>query len=327
MTRQEGTRTRVLVVGGWGRCGSTLLDMMLGEIDGFVSAGEVREVWLRGCVEDRPCGCGDAFSRCAFWTQVGKEAYGGWDQLDLETILRVRYRWDRPWGLPALWRGGAARPLRHREVAAYVDALGRLMAAVATVAGAEVVVDSSKLPTHTLLLAQNPSVDLSVVHLVRDSRGVAFSNRKQVVKRVTSGEPTLLPRYGALRSAVRYDVYNAVNGALAARFGDSWSRLRYEDLVADPQVGLGRLAAQAQPGVHHDLGFIDGHRLTVGDNHMVDGNPVRFTRDAMTLVVDDEWRRRLAPGERRTMTAMTWPLLRRYGYVGSGGPTARGPLR
>jgi hypothetical protein len=103
--------------------------------------------------------------------------------------------------------------------------------------------------------------------------------------------------------------------------------LRYEDLVADPQGSLGRLAAQAQRGVHHDLGFLDGHRLTVGDNHMVDGNPVRFTRDAMALVVDDEWRRRLAPGERRATTAMTWPLLRRYGYVGSGAPTARGPMR
>ena len=59
----EGTRTRVLVVGGWGRCGSTLLDMLLGQIDGFVSAGEVRELWLRGCVEDRPCGCGDALQQ------------------------------------------------------------------------------------------------------------------------------------------------------------------------------------------------------------------------------------------------------------------------
>jgi len=317
MTVQGGTRTRVLVVGGWGRCGSTLLDMMLGEVDGFVSAGEVRELWLRGCVEDRPCGCGDAFSRCAFWTQVGKEAFGGWDHLDLETILRVRYRWDRPWGLPVLWRRGASRPVGRGDVGTYVDALGRLMAAVAAVAGADVVVDSSKLPTHTLLLALNPSLDLSVVHLVRDSRGVAFSNRKQVVKRVTSGEPTLLPRYGVLRTAVRYDVYNLVNGALAGHFEGSWSRLRYEDLVADPQDNVGRLADQAHGGVRHDLRFLDGHRMTVGENHMVDGNPVRFTRDTMTLAVDDEWRRRLARGERRTVTALTWPLLRRYGYVGS----------
>jgi hypothetical protein len=325
MTEHERTATRVLVVGGWGRCGSTLLDMMLGEIDGFVSAGEVRELWLRGCVEDRPCGCGDAFSRCTFWSQVGKEAFGGWDQLDLETVLRVRYRWDRPWGLPALWRGNAARPLRRRDVASYVDTLGRLMAAVASVAGAEVVVDSSKLPTHTLLLAQNPSLDLSVVHLVRDSRGVAFSNMKHVVKRVTSGEPTLLPRYSALRSALRYDLYNVVNGALAARFGESWCRLRYEDLVEDPQDSLRRLAARAQGGVRHDLRFLDGNRLTVGDNHMVDGNPVRFTREAMTLAVDDEWRRQLAPRERRTMTALTWPLLRRYGYAGPTAPKAGRP--
>jgi hypothetical protein len=45
----------------------------------------------------------------------------------------------------------------------------------------------------------------------------------------------------------------------------------------------------------------------------VDGNPVRFARE-LTLSVDDEWQRRLSNRDRRTMSALTWPLLRRYGY-------------
>ena len=81
--------------------------------------------------------------------------------------------------------------------------------------GASVIVDSSKIPTHTLLLARSRELDVRMVHLVRDSRGVAYSNQKHVVKRVTTGEPTLLPRYSAVRSGVRYDLYNAANGALA----------------------------------------------------------------------------------------------------------------
>ena len=35
-------RTKVLFIGGYGRSGSTLLDRLLGQIDGFVSVGEVR---------------------------------------------------------------------------------------------------------------------------------------------------------------------------------------------------------------------------------------------------------------------------------------------
>ena len=311
MTTEAVPRTRVLVVGGWGRCGSTMLDMLLGQVDGFVSAGEVRELWLRGCVEDRPCGCGDPFSRCVFWSQVGKEAFGGWDRVDLETILRMRYRWDRPWGLPRLLgppdRGDGT------DLATYTRALARLMTAIATVSGASVVVDSSKIPTHTLLLARSPELDVRMVHLVRDSRGVAFSNQKHVVKTVTAGEPTLLPRYGAVNSGVRYDLYNAANGALRARFGDHWRRLRYEDLVTDPASQLRELARHAGAGVAPDLGFLDGRHVTLGTNHLVDGNPVRFARE-LTLHVDDEWQRFLSDRDRRIMSVLTWPLLRRYAY-------------
>jgi hypothetical protein len=312
MTSQEPPRTRVLVIGGWGRCGSTLLDMMLGQVDGFVSAGEVRELWLRGCVENRPCGCGVAFQECEFWIRVGKEAFGGWDQVDLQTMLRVRYHWDRSWNLPSLLRGGSR--VEDDEVSAYVEALGRLITAIATVSGASVVVDSSKLPTHTLLLSRVDTLDLRVVHLVRDSRGVAFSNQKHVVKTVTKGEPTLLPRYGAVNSGLRYDFYNAVNGLLRRRFGRAWMRVRYEDVVADPATTLRALTAHATGRGDHDLSFLEGHRMHLSANHMVDGNPVRFSRADIALSVDDEWRRRLSARSRRTMTVLTWPLLHRYGY-------------
>lgn len=311
MTTEAVPRTRVLVVGGWGRCGSTLLDMLLGQVDGFVSAGEVRELWLRGCVEDRPCGCGDPFSRCVFWSQVGKEAFGGWDRVDLETILRARYRWDRPWGLPRLL--GPSDRGDGTDLATYTQALARLMTAIATVSGASVIVDSSKIPTHTLLLMRSRELDVRMVHLVRDSRGVAYSNQKHVVKRVTTGEPTLLPRYSAVRSGVRYDLYNAANGALRARLGDRWRRLRYEDLVADPAARLADLARHAGANATPDLSFVDGRHVTLGTNHLVDGNPVRFARE-LSLHVDDEWQQLLSGRDRRIMSVLTWPLLRRYAY-------------
>src|SRR4029079_13210849 len=96
----DGAALRVWAIAGWGRCGSTLLDLMLGQVPGFVSAGEVRELWLRGCRENRPCGCGAPFFDCSFWSAVGRQAFGGWDQVDLERLLRIRYTLDRPWRIP-----------------------------------------------------------------------------------------------------------------------------------------------------------------------------------------------------------------------------------
>ncbi len=308
--RTDGATTRVLVIGGWGRCGSTLLDMMLGQLDGFVSAGEVRELWLRGCVENRPCGCGEPFARCSFWTEVGREAFGGWDRLDLDTVLRVRYRRDRAWRLPRLLLGGDVRG----ELGIYIEAVQRLLRAVGAVAGASVVVDSSKLPTHTMLLERAPELDVRMVHLVRDSRGVAFSNRKHVVKSVTEGRPTTLPRHGPVGSATRYTYYNgAITGAVGRR-NIPTIRLRYEDLIADPAARLLDVAQHASGTTHHDLGFVDAGRAVLRPNHLVDGNPVRFAQGPLELRLDDAWRHELSELDRRAMTVLTYPLLRTYGY-------------
>src|SRR5438105_15565281 len=65
--------TTVLFIGGEGRSGSTLLDRMLGQLPGFFSTGELREVWNRGLIENLDCGCGLSFRSCSFWTAVGDE--------------------------------------------------------------------------------------------------------------------------------------------------------------------------------------------------------------------------------------------------------------
>ena len=69
--------TKVLYIAGSGRSGSTILDNILGELDGFVSAGEVRFLWERGMRDDRTCACGEPFSSCPFWGDVLTRAYGG----------------------------------------------------------------------------------------------------------------------------------------------------------------------------------------------------------------------------------------------------------
>ena len=68
---------KVLYVAGSGRSGSTIVDNILGQLDGVGRVGEVRFLWERGMLEDRTCGCGAAFSACPFWRAVLERAFGG----------------------------------------------------------------------------------------------------------------------------------------------------------------------------------------------------------------------------------------------------------
>jgi hypothetical protein len=317
----SGGGPTVLYIGGWGRSGSTLVDRSLGQVTGVVAVGELREIWQRGCVENRPCGCGQAFADCPFWTEVGRAAFGGWGELDLPSVLRLRYDLDRGWNTPRLLirRRSLERDPRVRE---YARILGSLYGAIGDVAGATVVVDSGKLPSHALLASAVPGLDVRVVHLVRDSRGVAFSWQKQMRNPTGAGADDLMEQYGPLSSAARYLFYNELTTLAAS--GVPSLRVRYEDFVADPRPALQRILRHA--GVQDaDLGFVGGTELLLQPNHSVDGNPMRFSVGATRLRVDDEWTRAMSPADRTWVTALTFPLLLAYGYPLRG--AARQPAR
>ncbi len=318
-------RARVLFIGGWGRSGSTLLDRVLGHVPGVVSLGEVREIWVRGVIEDRPCGCDRPFSECPFWTEVGDRAWGGWRSFDVDEAVRLQRALDKPWVVPFLVPATPPPPVRDAATA-YRALLDRLYHAIAETAGPNLraLVDSTKIPSQAYLLRGVPSVDLRVLHLVRDSRGVAYSWRKLVEKKVSAGDPAYLPRYGVAGSAARWLIYNAQTTALA-RLGVPYGFLRYEDLIADPRGQVQRVLALA--GVvptAQELSFLGDDAVELVASHTVEGNPMRFTFGRSTLRVDDEWRAAMPSRDRAALTALTLPGLVRYGY-GVHGRDPAGP--
>ncbi|MEO8477317.1 MAG: sulfotransferase [Actinomycetota bacterium] len=302
--------TRVAYVGGWGRSGSTLLDRILGRVEGFVSVGELRMIWRRGLVGNATCGCGSAFRDCPFWIEVGDRAFGGWDQVDVDDVMRLRNSLDRGWStlvlaspvLPGSWRARLAR---------YESYLAPLYSSIADVAGASVVVDSSKLPSHAFILRRMDGVDPRVIHLVRDPRGVAYSWQKDVVKDPNTGEKMIV--YRPWSAAARYDLYNAMTSFLRTA-GVPYLRVRYEDLVAEPEATVRRIVTHVRPEDPLDLSFIDGGNVAMGVDHTVGGNPMRFSQGAMQIRRDESWRTELPAGDRRWVSALTAPWRARYGY-------------
>ena len=307
---------KVLYIGGCGRSGSTLLDRMLGQVPGVCSLGEFTHLW-RGLLHNAECGCGAAIRDCPFWRAVGERAFGGWETVDVAEMLHLqravqRQRYVPFMMVPALW------PTYREKLERYARVLGELYRGVQEASGAALIVDSTKHYSGAFLLGRVAGLDLQVVHLVRDSRGVAFSWSKTVARPEAAHRGAPMNRYSPGRSSCRWLGYNAGFEVLD-RLGVPSTFVRYEDLVRSPRIELERILERA--GVQPDgeaCSFIEGPEMSLRPNHTVAGNPMRFRVGNIRLRVDDEWKSKFPPRHRRLVSVLTQPLLVRYGYAGEG---------
>jgi hypothetical protein len=313
---------KVLYIGGFGRSGSTLVERILGQLPGFCSSGEVVFIWQRGLIDGQLCGCGVPVPECEFWSRVGKTAFGGWDQIDAHEMLALQKRIDRNRYIPSM-AAPRLRPQARADFERYTDVLSRLYRGIGEVAGARVVIDASKHASTAFLLRRVPGIDLRVVHLVRDSRGVAYSWTKEVLKpEVTGGDDAFMPQYSPSSSGRQWVAYNLMFDALGAidalHLGDTPTPrmlLRYEALMANPREGLERILAHAgEPVTPESFAFLGEGYVDLGCDHTVAGNPMRFHQGRLDLRLDQAWTTKLPERDRKVVTAITWPLQVRYGY-------------
>ncbi|WP_028644873.1 sulfotransferase [Nocardioides sp. URHA0020] len=299
---------RVVFLAGVGRSGTTLVERTLAEVDGVTALGEVMHLWDRGLVRGELCGCGAPFRDCPFWHEVGELAFGGWDHVDAARMAHLKARVDRATRVPAV-ASGRPRSLA-AEVREYADHYVRLYRAASELTGG-VVVDSSKQVSLAWCLQTRPEIDLRVVHCVRDSRGVAYSWSKDVARpEAVSEEYGRMPRYSAPAVSALWLLHNAEIEALRRRV--PVQRLRYEDFVADPARVTRDVLELAE--VDAPVDHVGADTILLGSSHSCAGNPMRFRTGAVPVRADEAWRASAPHRQRRAVTALTAPLLARYGY-------------
>jgi Sulfotransferase family len=304
---------RVLFVGGMPRSGSTLVDLMLGQLPRHCDVGELFYMWQAGPLRNQVCACGRLFRDCEFWTAVGAAAFGGWDAVDPREVMALQQRTDTTGKLPLALAGGL---LGNHEAAVrrYLNLTVAVYRAIAAVSGAEVVVDSTKRPSTAHLLARDERIDLRLVHVVRDPRGVVNSWSHEVALPQNAGARDHLKKRGQGQITRRWLTVNLMIERLSAR-GVGTVRVRYEDLVRDPETPMREvMALWGDAGGPEDLSFLTPEGLTTGVSHAVAGGRVRLQIGPLPLRLDEAWRRELPAFRQRAAMTVTWPLARRYGY-------------
>lgn len=294
-------RVRVLYVMGHGWSGSTLLGNVLGQLDGVVHVGELRTLWGEALPAGALCGCGAPILECPLWSSVLERAFGRpfTSGVDPNEVAAAHRRAVRVRNTVRLLRLGPAEARAWADLRTYTDVLGRLYRSIADVTGARVVVDTSKRAGDASILRLVDGVDPSFLHLVRDPRAVAYSWRRRGGR-------------GPAATARDWVVYNLADELIRRTSPGRPLRVRYEDFARAPGATLRRVAATLDGA--KDLPFLQGTTVTLDAVHTILGNPARFRTGPVEIREDDEWRTRLPPRDRSIVTALTLPLLLRYGY-------------
>lgn len=316
---------KVLFILGWARSGSTLLDNVLGQVEGFFSAGELRWLWER-VLEDRRCSCGEPLGTCPLWSTVLAQEFGY--PLDDPALCERVVTWQRRslrvrHFLSAL-RAKHGQPSKNPDIDAYKDVMERLYRGIAEVTGDRVIVDSSKMPPDAALLQTLTGVSAYFVHLVRDPRAVTYSWQRRKIN-PDLNKPAEMMRRGTIDSTLRWTTWNMASELIRKRQPQGRAMiLRYEDFVSRPRDSVKAIVRMLGEDAS-ELPFVDDQTAVLGGNHMAAGNPNRYRTGLVPLRFDDQWRRDLADRDRVLTTVFAAPLLSHYGYpVGTKAAGRRG---
>ncbi len=309
--------------------GSTLLAMLAGSHPRAFTAGELKATNL-GDPDQYRCSCGVWIRECRFWSSVqeGMARRGiEFDITDAKTDFRNVGQWYVDWLLTPLVRGRVWECMR--DVALTASPVWRerlreiqrrnvaLVDTIRELAGAHVVVDSSKVGLRLKYLLRNPCFRIRVIHLIRDGRGVAlshmdparFADAKDPSSRGggtgSSRDSERLSMAAAAREWVRSN--EEAEALLEGLDRSQWTQVRYEDLCRDPRAVMDRL-----------FGFlgletwnaVNGFRRA--DLHVL-GNGMRFDRTT-EVCLDERWREVLTDRELEEFDTVAGSMNRRYGY-------------
>jgi hypothetical protein len=300
-----------------GHSGSTLLDLLLGSHSRAASLGEITQL-PKNIALDTECACGTPVRTCPLWSGVIRQL-----SADLGVdLLHSPYALEMGYGLAStvvdhnrqtkayllrrrlllgllyleLRLGRSLHGPAGRQMSRAIDNNVRIYEAVRSIAGVDVVVDSSKSYLKAVALYLHQPERTRILLLTRDGRGVMWSN----IKRGDSGE----------RAVVNWRNQYGRGLPLLVRHVPQARRMqvRYEDIAAAPAATLRAICSFA--GLEYEHSMLDFRQKA---HHIVNGNRMRLSGSS-EVRLDEEWRRRLGSDDLALFQRIAGSLNRQLGY-------------
>jgi hypothetical protein len=329
-TVQPTHKVRLVYILAASHSGSTLLAMLLASHPEICTVGELKATSL-GDLDRYLCSCRRKILECPFWNGIRQDMAERGFNFDISNAGTDIRSGASPYVrklLRPLHRGPLAELARDfflslspvwRKQLPIIQALNaNLMDCVLSRTGAHVIVDSSKIGIRLKYLLANPMLDVKVIRLVRDGRGVALTYMDPAVY-ADATDPNLRgggrggnrasERLSMAQAAYEWRRSNEEGEAIVRRLDPStWRIVTYENLCTDTQETMQRL--------YEFLGLNPSHRIENFrgvDQHVI-GNGMRLDT-SNEIRLNEEWRKVLSKADLDTFESVSGGLSRRLGYA------------
>ncbi|MGK7390761.1 MAG: hypothetical protein ACNS60_10425 [Candidatus Cyclobacteriaceae bacterium M2_1C_046] len=248
----------VVYIAGNGHSGSTLLDIILGNRTDAFSGGELTAVTRESILKEY-CSCNRIISECPVWTQI----VNLWEtnrQISYSKYQYLRNKFERNKKSLVTIKN---KLIPSKEFVEYCDATYELLLAIHTVTGADMIIDSSKSAQRIAVLDR--VVNLKVIHLCRDFKGVLNSAKKSYKKDISMGIEKNLPARRTSKTLLDW----VLNNFLCELFclGVYSKKVSYQSYITNKDNILGLLNEKNE------------EHLNYAAEHMLAGNRVRLKQN------------------------------------------------
>jgi hypothetical protein len=310
VTKSQAEPLRVVYIAGVGRSGSTVLDSVLGNHPHIQSVGELSRLASDAWMQNFYCSCGRRSQECPFWVAVYEAWCASNGRVSVQEYVDTQNDVERFRHLPVLVR---ERWKSTQTFQTYSEQTLSILRAIQKVSGSSIIVDSSKGIERAYVLSLIPEIDLRVIQLVRDPRGVVWSHKKAFKKDLENGLPRDIESQPAWRAALYWCRMNTEADWLRHRLGPEKAlRVRYEDFMLNTLPVLQTIGDFIGVDLTNIQRAIeDGQKLYF--DHTIAGNRVRM-KGKLELKFDQEWQQQLPARDRLATELLCSWLMFRYGY-------------
>lgn len=304
----QNAKIKVLYIAGFERSGSTIINRVLGQIEGFVAWGELRDIWQHGIIENRLCTCGELFLDCPEWQKIFDQAFGGVKSVDAVKMFQLQ-RKIRNSSL-FYYLGLLPKESFKKMGSEYFKHLAKLYDAIQAITGSRVIVDSTKASWYGFILGMLPNIDLYVVHVVRSPQGVCHS----LAKRKIQGEKEC-QWYNPFHASLSWNLKNSGVEILLNHPSKHYSIMRYEDFICNPKTTVESILSFLKEPLT-SLPFEDEYTVKMSTDHIITGSPSsRSQTGTVQLNLDQKWKTDMTIVDKTIIESLTFFLRNKYGYL------------